>query len=123
MSIDIYTIAFIGLGEAASSIISGWGNLRNNQIKAYDIKLHSVETKEEILARAKELNIRIKPSIQELVKDTDLIFSTVTADQALKVARESCQFIKRAYFFDLNSCAPSSKQKSVKVLRLMEEGT
>ena len=112
MSIDSYTIAFIGLGEAASSIISGWGNLRNNQIKAYDIKLHSVETKEEILARAKELNIRIKLSLQELVKDSDLIFSTVTADQALKVARESCQFIKDgAYFFDLNSCAPSSKKK------------
>ena len=113
MSINSYTIAFIGLGEAASSIISGWGNLRNNQIKAYDIKLHSVETKEEIIARAKELNIRIKLSLHELVKGSDLIFSTVTADQALTVARESCQFIKDgAYFFDLNSCAPSSKQKS-----------
>ena len=115
MSIDSYTIAFIGLGEAASSIISGWGNLRNNQIKAYDIKLHSVESKQEILARAKELNIHIKASIQELVKDSDLIFSTVTADQALKVARESCHFIKDgAYFFDLNSCAPSSKKNACK---------
>tara|TARA_A100001037_G_scaffold103729_1_gene94334 strand:+ start:183 stop:335 length:153 start_codon:yes stop_codon:yes gene_type:complete len=46
MSIDSYAIAFIGLGEAASTIISGWGNLRNNQIKAYDIKLHSVDTYE-----------------------------------------------------------------------------
>ncbi len=113
MGINNYNIAFIGLGEAASSIISGWGNLRNNQIKAYDIKLHSVETKEEIVARAKELNIRIKLSLHELVKGSDLIFSTVTPDQALKAARESCHFIKDgAYFFDLNSCAPSSKQKS-----------
>ena len=108
MSIDGYTIAFIGLGEAAFSIISGWGNLRNNQIREYNIKLHTVETKEEILARAKDLNIHIKTSIHELVKDSDLIFSTVTADQALKVARESCHFIKDgAYFFDLNSCVPS----------------
>ena len=60
MSIDSYAIAFIGLGEAASTIISGWGNLRNNQIKAYDIKLHSVDTYEEIVARANELDIRIK---------------------------------------------------------------
>ena len=115
MSIDSYAIAFIGLGEAASTIISGWGNLRNNQIKAYDIKLHSVDTKEEIVARANELDIRIKFSLQELVRDSDLIFSTVTADQAFKVARESCQFLKDgAYFFDLNSCAPSSKQNSCK---------
>ena len=115
MSIDSYAIAFIGLGEAASTIISGWGNRRNNQIKAYDIKLHSVDTKEEIVARANKLNIRIKYSLEELIRDTDLIFSTVTADQAFKVARESCQFLKDgAYFFDLNSCAPSSKQNSCK---------
>ena len=99
MSIDRYAIAFIGLGEAASTIISGWGNLRNNQIKAYDIKLHSVDTKEEIVARANELDIRIKFSLQELVRDSDLIFSTVTADQAPKVARESCQFIKKGTYF------------------------
>ena len=104
MSIDSYTIAFIGLGEAASSIISGWGNLRNNQIKAYDIKLHSIETKEEIVTRAEKLNICIKSSLKELVRDSDLIFSTVTADQATNVARESCQFLKDGvYFFDLNS--------------------
>ena len=115
MSIDSYAIAFIGLGEAASTIISGWGNRRNNQIKAYDIKLHSVDTKEEIVARANKLDIRIKFSLEELIRDTDLIFSTVTADQAFKVARESCQFLKDgAYFFDLNSCAPSSKQNSCK---------
>ena len=115
MSIDDYTIAFIGLGEAASTIISGWGNLRNNQIKVYDIKLHSADTKEEIVARANELNIHTKFSLQELIRDSDLIFSTVTADQALKVARESCHFIKNGvYFFDLNSCAPSSKKSACK---------
>ena len=117
MSIDDYTITFIGLGEAASTIISGWGNLRNNQITAYDIKLHSIETKEEIVARADKLNICIKFSLQELVRNSDLIFSTVTADQAFKVARESCQFIKKGtYFFDLNSCAPASKQNSCKII-------
>ncbi len=123
MSIDSLTIAFIGLGEAACSIISGWGNLRNNQIKAYDIKLHSVETKEEILARAKELNICVKLSLHELIKGSDLIFSTVTADQALKVARESCQFIKDgAFFFDLNSCAPSSKKSACKSIETNRGG-
>ncbi len=117
MSIDDYNIAFIGLGEAASTIISGWGNLRNNQITAYDIKLHSIETKEEIVGRADKLNICIKFSIQELVRNSDLIFSTVTADQATNVARESGQFLKDGvYFFDLNSCAPSSKQNACKII-------
>ncbi len=86
--------------------------------------MHSVETKEEILARAKELNIHIKASIQELVIDSDLIFSTVTADQALKVARESCQFIKDGAFFLISIHVRLLRKKvHVKVLRQMEEGT
>ena len=108
-----YSIAFIGLGEAASTIISGWGNNRNKQIQAFDIKLQESETKEEIIEKASKLNIGVKFSLKDLVKDADFIFSTVTADQALIVAREASPFLKdNAYFLDLNSCAPSSKQKS-----------
>ena len=115
MKLDGYSIAFIGLGEAASTIISGWGNNRNKQIQAFDIKLQESDTKEEIIARASKLNIGFKFSLKDLIKDADFIFSTVTADQALNVAREVSPFLKEnAYFFDLNSCAPSSKQKSCK---------
>ena len=115
MKSDGYSIAFIGLGEASSTIISGWGNNRNKQIQAFDIKLQESDTKEEIISRASKLNIGFKFSLKDLVKDADLIFSTVTADQALNVAREVSPFLKdNAYFFDLNSCAPSSKQKSCK---------
>ena len=52
-------------------------------------------------------------SLKEVIKHADFIFSTVTADQALHVAREVSPFLRdKAYFFDLNSCAPFSKQKS-----------
>ena len=55
------------------------------------------------------------------MRDADLIFSTVTADQAVTVAREASSFMRdKSYFFDLNSSAPSSKQRSCKVLRHME---
>ena len=88
MNVDNYTIAFIGLGEAASAIISGWGNNRNKQIKAFDIKLNKNETREEIISRGTELNIAVNLSSEEVIKDADLIFSTVSADQAPSVARE-----------------------------------
>ena len=115
MSIDLCSIAFIGLGEAASTIIAGWGNHRNKQVQAYDIKLQGSETREEIISRAGKLDIVFKSSLRDLIKDADLIFSTVTASQALDVAQEASSFLKdRAYFFDLNSCAPSSKQESSK---------
>ena len=115
MNLDNCSIAFIGLGEAASTIISGWGNNRNKQIQVFDIKLQESGTKEEIISRASRLNIGFKFSLKDLVKDADFIFSTVTADQAFTVAREASPFLKdNTYFFDLNSCAPSSKQKSCK---------
>ena len=117
MNVDNYTIAFIGLGEAASAIISGWGNNRNKQIKAFDIKLKKNETREEIISRGTELNIVVNLSSEEVIKDADLIFSTVSADQALSVAREVSSYIeKESYFFDLNSCAPSSKQKASQII-------
>ena len=115
MNIDVCSIAFIGLGEAASTIISGWGKDRNKQIRAFDVKLQKSDKKEEIISRASKLDIGLKFSLKGLLRDADLIFSTVTADQALHVAREASSFLKdKAYFFDLNSSAPSSKKKSCK---------
>ena len=119
MSINGSSIAFIGLGEAASTIISGWGNNRANQIQAFDIKLQSDQTKEEIIARASKLNIQIKFSLKELIRDADLIFSTVTADQALAVAKKVSMHLKKgSFFFDLNSCAPSSKQEACENIQI-----
>ena len=119
MNIDVCSIAFIGLGEAASAIISGWGDHRSKQIKAFDIKLQGSDTKEEIISRASKLNIGLKSSLKDLVRDADLIFSTVTADQAVTVAREASSFIRdKSYFFDLNSSAPSSKQRSCKSIEI-----
>jgi 3-hydroxyisobutyrate dehydrogenase-like beta-hydroxyacid dehydrogenase len=115
------SIAFIGLGEAASTIISGWGNNRANQIQAFDIKLKSDHTKEEIIARASKLNIQIKFSLKELIRDADLIFSTVTADQALAVAKKVSMHLKKgSFFFDLNSCAPSSKQEACENIQIFD---
>ena len=121
MSMNGSSIAFIGLGEAASTIISGWGNNRANQIQAFDIKLQSDHTKEEIIARASKLNIQIKFSLKELIRDADLIFSTVTADQALSVAKKVSMHLKKgSFFFDLNSCAPSSKQEACENIQIFD---
>ena len=121
MSMNGSSIAFIGLGEAASTIISGWGNNRANQVQAFDIKLQSDHTKEEIIDRASKLNIQIKFSLKELIRDADLIFSTVTADQALAVAKKVSMHLKKgAFFFDLNSCAPSSKQEACENIQIVD---
>ena len=106
-------IAFIGLGEAASALISGWKFPDPQRITAFDIKQNSAETASEIEHRAAQLGVSLAHTPADAVTEADLVFSTVTADQAMKAAESVAGKVPQgAYFCDLNSCAPSSKRLS-----------
>ena len=110
-------IAFIGLGEAAGAFITGWGADRAGDIAAFDIKTTLPETADEILNRAKEYGIKHCKTLKDAISNADVVFSTVTADQAIVAARAAAPLMKQgAYFLDMNSCAPSSKQVSAGIM-------
>ncbi len=117
-NVDDLKIAFVGMGEAGGAIAGGWGAERAGQISAYDIKLDDAGTRAEILARGKELGITCSPTLKDAVSSADLVFSTVTADQAVTAAGQAAPLLKEgAFWCDLNSCAPASKQQSCKVIQ------
>jgi 3-hydroxyisobutyrate dehydrogenase-like beta-hydroxyacid dehydrogenase len=108
-------IAVIGFGEAGSCLCQGWS--RSN-VCAYDIKQHG-DTKlaEEKTAQMKAAGITTGNDVAAIVHDADMIFSTVTADQAHIAALAVAKSIQPGtYFFDLNSCAPSTKQKNAALI-------
>ena len=108
-------IAFIGMGEAGSAIVSGWG-AEDHDISAFDIKQDNPEHASEMAARYADLGIASGP-LSEVIAGADLIFSPVTADQAMFAAQAAAPHISQgAYFCDLNSCAPSSKTHSAQVV-------
>lgn len=110
-------IAFIGLGEAAGAIISGWGAVRGHQIRAFDIKSLDENTAPEIESRAKELGIFAAPTAREALDGAELVFSTVTADQAVTAAESYAPHMGRdALWCDLNSCAPHSKRRASEII-------
>ena len=110
-------IAFIGLGEAGSALISGWGPARGGQIRAYDIKLDTPATAHEIRERAAALGIACCDTLAGALADADLVFSVVTADQAVSAARAAAPHLAPgAMFCDPNSCAPSSKRESAALI-------
>ena len=76
-------IAFIGMGEAGSALVTGWGAERKGPISAYDIKTDRPETADELWRHYEKLGIEGAPTIGEALASAELIFSTVTADQAL----------------------------------------
>lgn len=117
MNVEDIKITFVGLGEAATALISGWGKAHNGKITAYDIKLNAIETRSEITFRAQSLNITCVDTIKESLAQADIVFSTVTADQALQAARSSAPYVKAGtYWFDLNSCAPDTKKQAAALL-------
>lgn len=110
-------IAFIGMGEAGSALIVGWGAARAGQISAYDLKLDDPATADEIKTRCADLGIKCCDSLGQALVGADLIFCVVTADQAVNAAKVAAPELGQgAIWCDLNSCAPSSKQLSAQVI-------
>lgn len=110
-------IAFIGLGEAGSALISGWGAARAGEISAYDIKLDMPETAAQISEKCAALGIACAADISSAINDADIVFSTVTADQAVVAAQAGAVHLsKDAFWCDLNSCAPSSKREAAQII-------
>ena len=109
-------LAFIGVGEAGSALITGWG-IGTHHIRAYDIKTDDDATRDALMARYSSLQIEGALTMADAMAEADLVISTVTADQANAVAQAAAPHLNQgAYFCDLNSCAPSSKQKSAQVV-------
>ncbi|SEB64778.1 3-hydroxyisobutyrate dehydrogenase [Nitratireductor aquibiodomus] len=113
------TIAFIGFGEAATAFTEGWGASRNQGVRAFDIK---TDDPMESVAHAKRTDylragISGCATMKEALKGATVIFSTVTADQAGKAAREAAKHLGAgALYCDMNSCAPSSKREAAKAI-------
>ncbi len=102
-------LSVIGFGEAGSSLCKGWGR---RDVTAFDINQSAQKT-----AEMDNAGVIRGTDAASTVKDADMIFSTVTADQAHQAASAVAAGIKPgAFYCDLNSCAPSTKQKNAALI-------
>ncbi len=106
---------FLGFGEAAQSFCSDrrW----QGQACGYDIKSthaeHAVQKANDFKASAV---VEVK-NTEAMPYHTDFILSVVTADQAFLAAEALSGHLKLGTLFvDMNSVAPSTKQKSAEML-------
>lgn len=110
-------IAFIGMGEAGSALVTGWGKRVSGQIFAYDLKLDDPQTAPEIEHRCSDLGITCCKAIGLTLEDADVVFCVVTADQAVNVARFAVHDLGQGTIWcDMNSCAPSSKLEAAAII-------
>ena len=108
-------VAVIGFGEAGFCLCKGWGL---GDVRAFDIKQHSdAILAQEKVAQMSAAGVLIGDDAASVASGTDMIFSTVTADQANAAANAVAKAIEPgAFYLDLNSCAPSTKQKNADLI-------
>ncbi len=113
-------VTLLGFGEAAAAFVAGWREDNPDTIfKAYDIKTdHQDGSVRDGKRRDYERNnVAGCGSLVEAVEGSSLVFSLVTADQAYAAAEYAAKALgPNTFFFDCNSCAPGTKQRSAELL-------
>ncbi|MGF1621947.1 MAG: DUF1932 domain-containing protein [Rhodomicrobiaceae bacterium] len=110
-------VAFIGFGEVATAFASGWRQ-GAAAMSAYDVKTDAdAKTRDGKLADYARADVRGCGTIGEALGPARVIFSLVTADQALDAAQAAAgQLPEGAFFLDCNSCSPQTKRQAAEVI-------
>jgi 3-hydroxyisobutyrate dehydrogenase-like beta-hydroxyacid dehydrogenase len=104
-------IGFIGFGEAGFHIAKGLRDAGIDGITAFDIHSDTPGLAEKIHHRAQESATRLQPSNAALTAASDILISTVTANQALAAAEQTASGLRAGQLYaDLNSVSPVLKQ-------------
>jgi len=112
-------LAFLGFGEAAGAFVQGWGELRPTQVRAYDIKVdhESAPVRQRKWQDYERLQVSGCATLIQALAGSNVVFSVVTADQALVAAHRAASSIEPGtLFLDCNSCAPDTKRKAAELI-------
>jgi 3-hydroxyisobutyrate dehydrogenase-like beta-hydroxyacid dehydrogenase len=103
---QIPRIGFVGFGEAGFHLAKGLRQAGIEHIAAYDIASTPL-----IRERSEETRTPLLASNAELAQASDIIFSTVTANQAAAAAEQTAPYLEARHLYaDLNSVSPGLKQ-------------
>lgn len=114
-------IAFIGFGEAAQAFCRGWrdaGLAARPSVAAYDL-LFDADAAAAATKRAEcsTLDVGVARDARDAVTGADLVFSAVTAEQALPAARSAGPALGTGQCYcDINSVAPFRKTEAAALI-------
>jgi 3-hydroxyisobutyrate dehydrogenase-like beta-hydroxyacid dehydrogenase len=107
----IQRIAIIGFGEAGG-ILGNDLAARGLDVSTFDILFHSKESRDVMLAKARESKVHAAENLSDCVREAELVISAVTASSALDVAKDASRLLRSGQvFLDINSVSPGTKRK------------
>ncbi|MCB9957482.1 MAG: NAD(P)-dependent oxidoreductase [Rhodospirillaceae bacterium] len=108
-------LAFVGFGEAAQAFVQGLGPAVAKVTRAFDIKTDHAQAavRDGKWADYEVAFVTGCAVLPEALADAPVVFSTVTADQALVAAEAAAKSIgPGTLYFDCNSCSPATKRQA-----------
>lgn len=110
-------VGFIGFGEVGYHLSRGLKEAGIRKIFACDKYAGDPQRGRILKHRAQEAKVEMVPTIKDLVGRSDLIFSAVWGNEALRVAREAASYVDGTKVFcDVNNTPPSIKAKGAELL-------
>lgn len=107
--LNVRQITLIGLGEVGTILAT---DLRHQDPQLKIVAFDLLHAQSQMQQKAHDLSIQLVSGLDQAIEGSQLIFSAVTASQALSVAENSAKFIAKGQFFlDLNSVSPDTKRR------------
>jgi 3-hydroxyisobutyrate dehydrogenase-like beta-hydroxyacid dehydrogenase len=105
-------LGFIGYGEAAHNITVGLKEEGFGDIIAYDKYWDTKPNSELITGRAAKTGVKLYPSLQELVENSEMVVCAVSADKAVRLSKQASPFLKsNQIYVDINATSPMTKEE------------
>jgi 3-hydroxyisobutyrate dehydrogenase-like beta-hydroxyacid dehydrogenase len=110
-------LALIGFGEVGTIFATDFLATGAAEVKTYDILFDDRERRAATLAKARAVGAAAAVDARSACAGADIVISAVTASAAEEVAVAAGQYLApRQIFFDVNSAAPATKQRSARAL-------
>ncbi|WP_235981959.1 NAD(P)-dependent oxidoreductase [Methylobrevis albus] len=110
-------VAFVGFGEAAQAFWTGWSRTALPAARAFDIATDLASRRTSKRDDYRRTGMDGAATLPEALRNAEVVFSLVTADQANAAAAAAAPVLPRgALWFDCNSCAPQTKQASAALI-------
>jgi 3-hydroxyisobutyrate dehydrogenase-like beta-hydroxyacid dehydrogenase len=106
------SFAFIGFGEAGSTVSKTLRTAGVERIATYDILFDEGEKGRPLRERAAALGVKACDTLAEAIDGADIVYSTVVCKSSLPAAEAAAGYLKpEQYYVDFNSISPGLKRK------------
>jgi len=106
------SFAFIGFGEAGSTVSETLRAVGVERIATYDILFDDAKKGPPLKQRAAKLGVEACGSVADAIAGADIVFSTVVCKSSLPAADAAAKYLKPAQLYlDFNSISPGLKRR------------